>query len=348
MGWGAIMYDMKICEDVSIADLTTMRLGGKARYLIEIDGVEDVAKAYDFAEEKGLPVWIMGGGANTIGRDSGFDGVMLLNKLKGIDVLHEDDGELRLKGMGGEEWDDFVKLACEKGFSGIEAMSMIPGTVGAAPVQNIGAYGQDLAQVIESVDAYDTRGRKIVTLQKDELKLGYRHTRFNNGEDVGRFFIVSVTVKLRKTTMQPPFYNSLQAYMEKYHETNISPMNIRRMICEIRSDKLPDPTKIASAGSFFKNVYVNAKEAAEAEKKGIPVWRNDDGGGKINSGWLIEQCGFKGRELYGFRVSERAALVLINESAKHYSDLEKARAEIVNAVKEKFGFTIEQEPVEIP
>ena len=120
------------------------------------------------------------------------------------------------------------------------------------------------------------------------------------------------------------------------------------MVSIIREEKLPDPEKIASAGSFFKNVYVDKESADEAEKKGIPIWRSADGSGKINSGWLIEQCGLKGKEMFGFRVSEKAALVLINESAKKYSDLAQARAEIIDAVRKKFGYTLEQEPVEIP
>lgn len=339
---------MKIRENVPISGLTTMRLGGLARYIVEIEQLEDIALAYNFAQEKKLPTWIMGGGANTIGRDAGFDGVILLNRIQGISAIGENENTLLLQGMGGVVWDEFVKYACERGFSGIEAMSMIPGTVGAAPVQNIGAYGQDLAQVIESATVYDTKTGTITVLSPSEMEMGYRHTRFNYGANAGRFFVVSIVIRLRKKTMQPPFYRSLQAYIDEHHETDFSPMNIRRMVCALRAKKLPDPAKIASAGSFFKNIHLDKDAADLAESRNIPIWRNADGSGKINSGWLIEQCGLKGRELYGFRVSEHAALVLINDSAHSYSDLDKARSEIVNAVKQKFGYTLEQEPVEMP
>jgi len=353
---------MKILEDVPIAELTTMRLGGKARYVLEVATRGEVQEAFEFAKEHNLPVWVMGGGANTIGRDEGFDGVILLNRLKGIfwqnndklidirdlDEKTLDNNEAIFTAMGGEVWDDLVQVACDLGYSGIEAMSMIPGTVGAAPVQNIGAYGQDMAGVIEWVEAYDTRSDTFVTLDKSEMGMGYRHTRFNHGEDAGRFFIISVTLKLRKGELQPPFYNSLQRYIDNMHETNFSPSNIRRMICEIRSEKLPDPKEVASAGSFFKNVIVDSNGADEAEAKGIPVWKNGDGSGKINSGWLIEACGLKGAEISGFKVSDKAALVLINESAKTYADLDEARSKIIKAVRDKFGYTLEQEPVEIP
>lgn len=355
---------MKMRENVPISELTTMRLGGNARYVIEVNEPNDIVEAVNFAKEQGLPTWVMGTGANTIGRDAGFDGIILLNRISGIFMKVDKDyiapeeltfekkqelgDEITLVGMSGEAWDDFVKVACELGYTGIEAMSMIPGTVGAAPVQNIGAYGQEIAEVIERVEAFDFREEKFVTLDKSEMQMGYRHTRFNVGEDAGRFMIISVAVKLKKGELRPPFYNSLQKYIDEHNVTDFSPINIRKMVMEIRSEKLPDPKFVASAGSFFKNVYVDQKGADEAEEKGIPVRRDVKGRGKLNSGWLIEQCGMKGAEMFGFKVSDKAALVLINEGAQSYADLAKARAKIVDAVQEKFGYILEQEPVEIP
>lgn len=351
---------MNIRENVPISGLTTMRLGGDARYVAEIKSAGDLDEAYQFAKNNNLQIWTMGGGANTIGHDEGFSGVIFLNRMKGIFVnsgpelvaldnfnLKDAPDELFFTVMGGEVWDDFVEVAAENGFSGCEAMSLIPGTVGAAPVQNIGAYGQDVSQIIESVAAFDLVEGQNVVLSKDELGMGYRHTRLNFGADAGRFFVVSITVKLQRGTLRPPFYNSLQKYIDTNNIHDFSPKNIRRIVCEIRNSKLPDPEKVASAGSFFKNVYVDKLAADKAETNGIPVWRNADGSGKINSGWLIEACGLKGKESHGFRVSEKAALVLINESAKSYADLAAVRNEIINAVKEKFGFVLEQEPVEI-
>lgn len=350
-------------ENVSIADLTTMRIGGKARYVLEAKQPIDVKKIIDFADRFGLPYWVMGGGANTIGKDDGLNGIIILNQIKGIfahenemllpvekfdqDPRSENSNELKITAMAGEVWDDIVEFACEMGYSGIEAMSKIPGTAGAAPVQNIGAYGQDVAAVIEKAEVYDTQKKEFTSLSQPEMEMSYRHTRFNFGKDKDRFVVISITLRLQRQEMQPPFYNSLQRYIDEHHETDFSPRNIRKMVSKIRGDKLPDPEIIASSGSFFKNVYLDKEQADVAEAKGIPVWRSENGSGKINSGWLIEQCGFKGKELYGFRVSEKAALVLINESAKSYTDLERARSEIIEAVYKKFGFKIEQEPVEI-
>ena len=351
---------MQIRENIPISELTTMRLGGAARYVIETTSSSEVIEAWDFAKTHNLPFWPMGGGANTIGHDEGFPGVIVLNRSKGIflqteaslipiaEVQNQTLGsEIILKAMAGEVWDDLVAASCDLGYSGIEALSMIPGTVGAAPVQNIGAYGQDLAQVIQTAEVLDTITGEILTLTEPEMGMTYRHTRFNYGADAGRFIILSITIRLTRTSLQPPFYTSLQAYVDSHNITDFSPASIRHMVCEIRSSKLPDPAKIASAGSFFGNIYLSASEAKAAETKGIPVWSSDEGG-KINSGWLIEQCGLKGKELFGFRVSDQAALILINESATSYADLDRARRFIVETVKDKFGYTLEQEPVEIP
>ncbi len=337
---------MKISENVLIAELTTMRLGGQAQFVAEIENVEDVKAGYLFAREQGLPTYILGDGANVIGRDEGFAGVILLNKIMGVEILEETAEELVLEAMGGEEWDEVVRLVCNKGFSGIEAMSAIPGTAGAAPVQNIGAYGQEIAQVLESVEAFDSLTNEFVTIKKSAMNLGYRRSIFNFGEQAGRYFIVSIKMRLKKTELKPPFYTSLQKYIEEHGETDFSPANIRRMVREIRAMKLPDPAEEASAGSFFKNVYLSDAEADEAEQKGIQVWRNN-GENKVNAGWLIEQAGLNGQRFNGFLVSDKAALILINESAKSYADLAAARAKIVQVVQEKFGFVLEQEPVEL-
>lgn len=341
---------MKISEQVKLSNLTTMRLGGAAEYVIEIEEAWEIEKAYEFARERGLKTFILGAGANSIGRDEGFKGVILISRLKGIEIIEEEiEGEpveAKIRARSGEIWDDLVKFTAERGYSGIEAMSMIPGTVGAAPVQNIGAYGQDIMKVLESVEVYDQKTGEIKVFKKEELGLGYRRSIFNNGETVGRYFIIAITIKLKKTELRPPFYTSLQRYIEEHGESDFSPANIRRMVMAVRTAKLPDPLSMASAGSFFKNVYIKDEEVEEAERKGILVWR-EDGQNVINSGWLIEQAGLKGELIHGMRVSEKAALILINESAESYADLAKAREEISKRVEEKFGYKLEQEPVEI-
>lgn len=336
---------MNIRENVPISELTTMRLGGNARYVIEITSEDDVEPAYAFADEKELPIYVLGSGSNIIGRDGGFNGVILVNKIMGMGVYEEEhDGVIDLYANSGELLDDFVAYSVQRGWHGIEALSAIPGTVGAAPVQNVGAYGQDIAQTLVLVRAYDELLEEFVDLPAYDLDLSYRHSIFNSGDKVGRYFITKIVVRLNREKMEPPFYTSLQAWLDQHGVTEYTPEMIRHAVCEIRASKLPDPALIASSGSFFKNVYLTSDEEIEAAKaRGIPVWD----GGKIPSGWLIEHAGLKGQVFHGMRVSDKASLVLINESARDYADLAAAREEIIRIVREKFGYTLEQEPMEL-
>ncbi len=331
---------MKIRENVPISELTTMRLGGPAKFVIEIESQDEVVEAFDFVNEHGLPFFILGDGANTIGHDEGFDGAIIMNKIKGVTI----SGNM-VYAFGGEEWDKVVEAACEHNLTGIEALSKIPGTAGAAPVQNIGAYGQDVSKVLKSVEVYDTLIDEFKTLKNEELKFSYRKSILNS-EEAGRYFVIAIAMELKEGQMERPFYNSLEKYIEEHNETDFSPKSIRRMVSAIRADKLPDPKERASAGSFFKNVYLSDEEAKAAEEKGLPVYHGKDGN-KINSGWLIEHAGLSGKTLHGMHVNEKTALVLINDSAKSYADLAAAREEIVKTVKEKYGYEIKQEPVEI-
>lgn len=345
-GVPSMLYNkyMNIRENVPISTLTTMRLGGAARYVIEVEKVDDLREAYAFAKEKNLPVYVLGSGSNIIGRDSGFNGVILICRLHGMSAVGDTEAEtVRLYSYSGELLDDFVTFGTKMGLTGMEALSAIPGTVGAAPVQNVGAYGQDIAQTLIEVEAFDTKTGELVTLPKEKLNLGYRRSIFNHGELIGRYFIVKIVVELHRGHLTPPFYNSLQAYIDEHSIIDFSPDSIRQCVRAVRESKLPDPESIASSGSFFKNVYLSPEEAAGAKAAGIPVWD----GGKVPSGWLIEHAGLKGQEFHGMRVSDKAALVLINESAKSYADLAAARAEIIKIVKDKFGFTLEQEPMEL-
>ena len=331
---------MRINENILISSLTTMRLGGPAKYVIEIEKPEDIIEAYNFARQNNLPIYILGYGANTIGHDEGFNGIIIINRMNGITQI---DNHLRI--MGGEYWDNVVAYACKRGLTGIEALSKIPGLAGAAPVQNIGAYGQEIADTLVEIEVFDPITNTFKTLRKSDLQFSYRKSLLNTTEK-GRYFVILITLELHPGQMSRPFYNSIEKYIETNACTDFSPQGIRDIVSKIRADKLPDPLEKASAGSFFKNIYLTNEEAEIAENKGYPVHRGHDGN-KINSGWLIEQAGFKGKLLHGIRVSDKAALVLINESATSYNDLAAARAEIVNGVYDKFGYWLQQEPEEI-
>ena len=336
---------MKVNENILISSLTTMRLGGPARYVLEVESPSDVADAYGFANQFNMPTYALGYGANTIGHDEGFPGAIIINRMQGITDEVTSEGTIRLKVMGGEYWDNVVEYSVQKGLTGIEALSKIPGLAGSAPVQNIGAYGQEIADTLESIDVYDTTSGTFKTLSHDDLHFSYRHSILNTTE-FGRYFVISITLVLKPGEMTPPFYKSIETYAKEHNITDRSPKSIREIVSAIRADKLPDPLKQASAGSFFKNIYLDEKATEAAIDKGYPVHRGDDGN-KLNSGWLIDQAGLAGLVLHGFRISEKAPLVLINESATSYNDLASVRSEITSKVYDKFGYWLEQEPVEI-
>lgn len=335
---------MRINENILISSLTTMRLGGPARYVLEIENPAEIPDAYGFAATYNLPTFVLGYGANTIGHDEGFNGVIIINRMRGISEEPTTDG-INLKIMGGEYWDDVVAYACNKGLTGIEALSKIPGLTGAAPVQNIGAYGQEIADTLESIEVFDSASNTFKTLYHDDLGFAYRKSILNTTEQ-NRYFVISITLHLKSGQMARPFYRSIEKYISDHNLTDFSPKSIRTIVSAIRADKLPDPLEKASSGSFFKNIYLTDTEAEAAEAKGYPVYHGKDGN-KINSGWLIEHAGFSGKLLHGIRVNPKAALVLINESAKSYADLAAAREEITGKVYDTYGYWLEQEPVEI-
>ena len=340
---------MDIHTNIPLKSITTMKLGGPAQYFAEVHTVQELHDFYQDAKAKNVPVFIIGGGSNLIGHDEGYKGLILRIKLPGFDVVADELNSTTIKIGAGENWDSTVKRVVDMRLSGIETMSAIPGTVGAAPVQNVGAYGQEIAETLVSLEAYDTQTNSIVTLQNEDCGFSYRHSMFR-GDEQGRYVITSITLKLSKSLPAPPFYDSLQAYFDEHQVTVFTQQVVRDAVTAIRADKLPDPTVKPSAGSFFKNSIIEGWQADELLKNfpDAKVWPMANGGVKVATGWLIEKAGFKGQLVHGFRVNEKNCLVLINESANSYADLAAARDEIAGKVRDTFRVQIDQEPLEIP
>jgi UDP-N-acetylmuramate dehydrogenase len=337
---------MKIDAYVNLADYTTMQLGGTTRRLVTITSQDDIVRAYADAVANHYPVYILGGGSNTLATDDVFDGDVLHIRIRGVEVVSLTEHETHYRVGAGEIWDDFVRRTVDDGLSGIEALSAIPGTVGAAPVQNIGAYGQEVASVIETIEAFDTTSQTFVTLRPDECQFAYRSSIFRTSA-YQRYIICYVTFRLSKEPPRPPFYASVAAQLEKEDVTAPTAADIRRIVIGIRADKLPDPRLLPNSGSFFKNAIIDGPgyHALLREYPDAPVYPMKNDMYKVSSGWLIEKTGLKSQLLHGIRVHSKNALVLINESAQHFHDLEQARDEIIDAVRTKFGITIEQEPL---
>lgn len=339
---------MDVKTNISLASYTTMHLGGNARFLAEAHSSEELAALYHNAKRTQQKVFIIGGGSNLIVHDEGFQGLVIVNRIPGFDIVEDNDESTTIKIGGGENWDGVVERTVGLGLTGIEALSAIPGTAGGAPVQNIGAYGQEIADSLISLEAYDIEAENFVRLEASDCGFSYRHSMFR-GDATGRYAITSITLRLYKSKPQPPFYDSLQKYLDEHSITDYTPATIRGAVIDIRANKLPDPAKLPSAGSFFKNTILETWKLDEikTEFPDVPAYKMDDDHYKLSSGWLIEQTGLKGELLHGMRVHTGNALVLINESATGYADLAAARDQIINAVREQFQITLEQEPLEI-
>jgi UDP-N-acetylmuramate dehydrogenase len=337
-----------IHTNIPLKNYTTMHLGGPARFMTDVHTPEEVAEVCRNATSQHLPVFILGGGSNVIARDEGYNGLVIRNRIPGFEVLSDEPSRTVIKVGAGENWDDVVRRAVDMNLTGIEALSAIPGTAGAAPVQNIGAYGQEIAETLLSLEAYDTSTNQLVTLENADCGLSYRNSIFRSTA-TGRYVITSITLQLFKTAPHPPFYKALQDYFDAGSITLYTPQIIRDGVTAIRHDKLPDPTERPNTGSFFKNAIIEDWQLTDLKKDypDMPTYEMPDGRFKVPTGWLIEQAGLKGKLLHGMRVHDKNALVLINESAASYSDLAAARAEIMGAVRDKFRITIEQEPLEI-
>lgn len=339
---------MDVMTNISLKQYTTMKLGGEARYMATADSPGDVVSLYRNARKENLPIFVLGGGSNVITHDEVFEGIVLLNKIKGFGIISETDETTDIKIGAGEVWDEVVEKAIELGLQGIEAMSGIPGTAGAAPVQNVGAYGQEIADTLISLEAYDSKTDTIVTISADECDFSYRNSIFRDKEK-GRYCILNITLQLNKAEPKPPYYASLQKYIDENDIREVNLSVIRVAVLNIRSEKLPDPAELPSAGSFFKNALVEKWKLEELQKEynDIPNYAMSDGRYKIPTGWLIDKAGLKGYRSHGMRVYEKNALVLVNDSATGYDDLAAIREEIVQIVFDKFGIKIEQEPLEL-
>lgn len=339
---------MDLHQNISLKNYTTMRLGGPARFMAQASTKEEIRQIITEAKKQQLPWFILGGGSNVIARDEGFNGIVIRNTIGGFDILAHEPGKVIIKIGAGEEWDTVVKRSVDMNLSGIEAMSAIPGTAGAGPVQNVGAYGQEIADTLISLEAYDTVTDQFTTLRAEACGFSYRHSIFR-GEARGRYVITSITLALSTQAPAPPFYAALQKYLDENHITLYTPQTIRDAVMAIRFEKLPDPATTPNTGSFFKNAIIEDWQFNEliAQYPDAPHYDMPNSMKKIPTGWLIEKTGYKGKTLHGMHVHDKNALVLINESATGYADLAAARDEIIGAVRDTFRIKIEQEPLEI-
>lgn len=331
---------MKVTENFSLKNHNTFGINVSCRYFVECFSIDDFLSLLSDKQYFSLPKLILGGGSNILFTKN-FDGIIIKNSMKGIEVIKEDDDDVLVKSGAGEVWHDLVLFCLKNNFGGIENLSLIPGTVGAAPIQNIGAYGVELKEVFFELEAIDIDSRNLKTFSSEDCGFGYRDSVFKN-ELKNKFIIANVTLKLNK---HHHFNVSYGAIKDELKNKEVTIQNISEAVCKIRMSKLPNPAEIGNAGSFFKNPVISKEkfELLKNEFPGISFYPAENNRMKLAAGWLIEQCGWKGKITGQTGVHKNQALVLVNYGNANGDEIFQLSEEIKKSVKEKFGVELETE-----
>ncbi len=346
---------MTILENVALAEWTTLGVGGPARWFCEAGTEGEVVDAVDFTKARGLPLFVLGGGSNLLVGDAGFDGLVLRIALRGVRELL-DGRRVLLTAAAGEPWDDVVRHAVERGYAGLECLAGIPGDVGGTPVQNVGAYGQEVAETIVRVRTFDLEIGAFVELDHTACGFGYRKSIFNTTAR-GRYIVVAVTYRLTLGGAPALKYADLTRYFAgrveapTLHEVYDAVRAIRAEKGMLAGQGAEDSR---SAGSFFKNPVVDEErlgaiaDAAGVGYESVPRWHAGEGRVKLAAAWLVEHAGFpKGFQIGRAGISTRHTLALVNLGGATASEVMALRDVVVQGVESRFGVRLEQEPVEL-
>ena len=332
-----------IQQDVSLAPLTTFGVGGPAQFFVRATNEHDVVETVKFASENALPLFILGGGSNILFTKN-YDGLVLKNELKGIELINEDKNYIYIKAAAGENWHQFVLHCINNNWAGVENLSFIPGSVGASPMQNIGAYGVEIKDVFYSLEAFHLHEKRTVQFNIDDCAFGYRESIFKK-KYKNQFIITSVTYRLNKKPVFNISYGAIEQELEKMGVTELSIKAISDAVINIRSSKLPDPAQIGNAGSFFKNPEISSAELErlQAVFSDIPYYKLNNGKVKIPAGWLIEQCGWKGKQIGHTGNHAKQALVIVNYGNATGNEIWEHAQNVQQSIQQKFGIFIEAE-----
>ena len=333
---------MQVQENISLKSYNTFGIDAKAKFFCEINSVKDLADA--FALEEYPNKFILSGGSNMlITKD--IEALVLHINIKGITILKEDEDHVLLKVMAGENWHQMVLWTIEHDYGGLENLSLIPGNTGTAPIQNIGAYGVELKDTFVSCDAMDIATLKIRTFTKEESQFAYRDSYFKN-EGKGKFVITSVNLRLTKKHHNlNTSYGSIDVQLENDNVVDPTIRDISNAVIAIRQSKLPDPAVLGNSGSFFKNPVISKSEFEKFSKTHpeAPYYKVSQEDYKIPAGWLIEQCGYKGKRFGDAGVHKNQALVLVNYGNATGEEIIKLANDIINSVDKKYGIRITPE-----
>ena len=338
---------LNIQEQVSLKAFNTFQLNVIARYFVEIHSLEEFIELLNSAIYKNNTSLIIGGGSNLL-LCKDVDGLVIKNSIKGIVVIDEDAEHVYLKANAGEVWHDLVLYCIDKNYAGIENMSLIPGCVGAAPMQNIGAYGVELKDVLQEVQALNLTTQQLERFSNNDCQFAYRESIFKHSHN-GKYLITAIVLKLNKTANINISYGAIKDELAKNNITNPTIKNVSDAVIAIRQSKLPDPKILGNAGSFFKNpeIDVLSFEKFQALNPTAPYYEitnsNNEKMYKIPAGWLIEQCGWKGKVVGNTGSHKAQALVLVNYGNARGEEIYQLAVAIQKSVQEKFHINISPE-----
>ncbi|MEI7620025.1 MAG: UDP-N-acetylmuramate dehydrogenase [Candidatus Falkowbacteria bacterium] len=335
------MIDIK--KKIKLDQYTTFKIGGVADFFVAVSSLEDLLEAVFWSRKNKQKILFLGGGSNTLINDKGFRGLVIKNEIKGIEKVKETKSFVWLKAQSGEWWSSLVNYAVLNNCYGAENLFLIPGTVGAAPMQNIGAYGVELKDVFAELEAVELKTGKLKKFNKAACDFAYRHSVFK-GKLKNKYFVYSVTLKLSKAPNFKLDYGDIRRTLSDKNIVNPKAREVVDAIFEIRNSKLPNPAILPNAGSFFKNPEISLTAFNKLQKKFSDIrFFKTEKGMKIPAGWLIEQCGFKGKVFGKVGAHEKQALVLVNYGGAKAVNILRLSDRIIKAVKDKYGIKLERE-----
>jgi UDP-N-acetylmuramate dehydrogenase len=332
-----------LAENASLRDRNTLRVDARARWLAEIHDADSIPGLLAHPALHDTPWLLLGEGSNVLFTDD-YDGAIVTMATRGVAMLDDDDTHTRIRVASGEHWDDFVRWTLAHGHAGLENLILIPGSVGAAPMQNIGAYGVEAGEFIEAVEAFDTHERRFVRFDNAQCEFGYRDSVFKRHPD--RWLITAVTFRLPRTWTPRVDYSGVRDELQRLGIGQPAPIHVADAVVSLRTRKLPDPKVIGNAGSFFKNPLVPAAQAERlrAEHPQLPCWPAPNDLSKLSAAWLIEASGFKGAREGDAGISNRHALVLVNHGYASGAQLWALAQRVREGVHARFGVMLEPEP----
>jgi UDP-N-acetylmuramate dehydrogenase len=333
---------MNVQQDISLKPYNTFGIAAKARYFLQIHSIDELRQALrlqNYPER-----FILSGGSNML-ITGDLNKMVLHIDIKGKEIVGENDDQVILKVMAGENWHDLVLWTLDQGYGGLENMSLIPGNIGTAPIQNIGAYGAELKDTFVSCEAMSIADQTLKTFTKEDCRFGYRDSFFKN-EGKGKYIIVSVILRLSKRNHKiNTSYGAIETELQKQGISDPTIKDVSNAVIAIRQSKLPDPKVLGNSGSFFKNPILSASEfhIFTEEHSEAPFYKISEDAYKIPAGWLIEQCGFKGKRFGDAGIHKNQALVLVNHGDATGEDIMDLARKIIDAVRQKFDLQIEPE-----